>query len=471
MADISNPEGPVRRDPASLRDHALERDVLKMSITSETEASFANLRKEFFDKSENLAIFQIVCDMISSNRAVAPQPLATELAQRNPRGWQGSERELANAYLAEAYELARSPVKLDFQWAITRLGQLATAREQDKIAMEILATLHGPLPDSADGRDPFAIKQELVSTHLAKLGTLASSRLAQIENLVAIVDDGKETGAVQSGFGGIDKVMSIGGIPKGQLTVVRAHHKGGKSLLMRSMFYRDITQGIRALYVTFADISKIQLKRLLIQADTGERRTPRTLDKLATYDASVKFFHDHFAPNGYIIDAFGVSEDTSIEDITEAIKNFHKEHRFDKIYLDYAQKISSRDPKARAGSIAEFDVVCRKLANFFHHLGVACVVGSQTTAANKATGDRAKTKLGRRLEEEAGLVLHVTKDMHNIEIEIVYNRWGEASVDGGSKKLVIRKLTHNYEKHIIEGEGVPEWKDGDSSEPYIPRAA
>jgi replicative DNA helicase len=337
--------------------------------------------------------------------------------------------------------------------------------------MEILATLHGPLPDSADGRDPFAIKQELVSTHLARLGTLASSRLAQIENLVAIVDDGKETGAVQSGFGGIDKVMSIGGIPKGQLTVVRAHHKGGKSLLMRSMFYRDITQGIRALYVTFADISKIQLKRLLIQADTGERRTPRTLDKLETYDASVKFFHDHFAPNGYIIDAFGVSEDTSIEDITEAIKNFHKEHRFDKIYLDYAQKISSRDPKARAGSIAEFDVVCRKLANFFHHLGVACVVGSQTTGANKATGDRAKTKLGRRLEEEAGLVLHVTKDMHNIEIEIVYNRWGEASVDGGSKKLVIGKLTHNYEKHIIEGEGVPEWKDGDSSEPYIPRAA
>ncbi len=437
-----------------------------MSITSETEASFANLRKEFFDSPENLAIFQIVCDMISSSRAIKPQPLANELAARNPRGWQGSERELANAYLAEAYDLANSPVALDFQWAVTRLGQLATARAQDKLAMEILAALHGPLPESADGRDPFTIKQELVSTHLAKLGTLASSRLAQIENLVAIIDDGIETGAVPSGFGGLDYVMSIGGIPKGQLTVVRAHHKGGKSLLMRSMFYRDLCAGIKALYVTFADITKIQLKRLLIQADSGRRKPPSDLTKLPEYDAGIAFFNEHFAPNGFIIDAFGVSEDTSIEDITEAIKNFHKEHKFDKIYLDYAQKISSRDPKARSGSVAEFDVVCRKLANFFHHIGVACVVGSQTTAANKATGERSKTKLGRRLEEEAGLVLHVNKDVHNVEVEIVYNRWGEASVDGG-KKLILGGLYHDFQKHIITGQGIAKWHDGDMTEPYV----
>lgn len=440
-----------------------------MSITSEPEASFANLRKEYFDSAENLAIFQIVCDMISSSRAINPQTLGTELSQRNPRGWQGSERELASAYLGEAYELAKSPVVLDFQWAVTRLGQLATAREQDKLAMDILAAIHGPLPECADGRDPFAIKQEQISNHLAKIGQSAGLRLGRIKSLVEIIDDGIETGSVPSGFTGLDYVMSIGGIPKGQITVVRAHHKGGKSLLMRSMFYRDICTGIKSLYVTFADITEVQLKRLLIQADTGERRPPHgTLEDNKNYWDSVAYFNKTYSEFGFTYDAFGASDDTSIEDVTEAIKNFHKEHKFDKIYLDYAQKISSRDPKARAGSVAEFDVVCRKLANFFHHLGVACVVGSQTTGANKASGERAKTKLGRRLEEEAGLVLHVYKDVHKIEVEVVYNRWGESSVDGG-KKLILGGLYHSFEHHIITGDALAEWQDGDQSEPYIKR--
>ena len=407
--------------------------------------------------------------MISSNREISARSLASEFAQRNPLGWHGTERELVSAYFGEAMLLINTPVALDFQWAITRLGQLATAREQDRLAMEILAALHGPLAGDADGRDPFEVKQEQISNYLARIGQSAGLRLGRIKSLVEIIDDGVETGAVPSGLGGLDYVMSIGGIPKGQLTVVRAHHKGGKSLLMRSMFYRDICTGIKSLYVTFADITEVQLKRLLIQADTGKRKPPLgTLADNKDYYDSVAYFNNTYSQFGFTYDAFGASDDTSIEDVTEAIKSFHKEHKFEKIYLDYAQKISSRDPKARAGSVAEFDVVCRKLANFFHHLGVACVVGSQTTAANKASGERAKTKLGRRLEEEAGLVLHVYKDVHKIEVEVVYNRWGESSVDGG-KKLVIGGLYHSFEHHIITGEGLAEWKDGDMSEPYIKR--
>ena len=459
----------MKRDPALLRDHALERQVLQAALADHARASFASLRKEFFDGKKNLAVFEIVCDMISSNRAITAQSLQVELAERNPFGWTGTHAEIKLACLAESLDLMLEPPSLDWHWAIERLGQLATARTQDATAMAILESLYSPVTiPEGDDRSPFDIRQEQIGKHLSTLAVATTSRVAQIDNLANILDDGKDAGSVPSGFTGLDSVMSIRGIPKGQITVVRAWHKGGKSVLMRSMFYRDIRQGRLPLYITFADINKVQFKRLLIRAHMGKD----PVGQLSLEDANKRAeryntYVNNILCQGTVIDAFGVSDDTSIEDIATVIKSAHLEYGFDKVYLDYAQKISSKDPKARGGITSEFDVVCRKIGNLASHLNLATIVGSQMSQGNKMTGERAKTKSGRRLEEEAGLVLQAVKREHVFEIEVVYNRWGQASVEDGKKDLVITGLVHNYGRHIITGAGVANWREESGLTPYF----
>jgi replicative DNA helicase len=236
---------------------------------------------------------------------------------------------------------------------------------------------------------------------------------------VEIGDDG-DTG-VATGFDSLDAAISTKGFPSGQMTMIRAYHKGGKTTFMVSAAVRAAEAGRRVLYVTLADLDDRQIKRRIMRMLTSWSKRPTIEGQpQKDFDTAVSDIEQFW--NFTVYDAGKIENGDAVETVVAWVTAKHKEDPFDVIFIDYAQELTSSDRKAST-EVSEQNICAHKINRMARRLSVPVVVGSQITEG--AEGQKAKTKYSRSWEEKAGWVLTLERTTETqVKCEISYSRFG-----------------------------------------------
>lgn len=229
---------------------------------------------------------------------------------------------------------------------------------------------------------------------------------------------------LSTGFPNLDKTVSTRGHPQGQVTVVAAPAKGGKTTLMLDMFLHDLREGRRVCYATFADIDAVGIKKRLIRKLCGHENPPEDLLSAPEYQEAEAWLDAQ--ETGCIYDGFANGDD-SVEAFAAWLEAEHRQRPFTKCYVDYAQELRSSSKAAQYSPEQNQAECARVLVRLARKLDIAVIVGSQVTEAPKE-GAKAKTKWSRSWEEKAGWVLVITKyDDLGPYLQVAYSRFGPQS--------------------------------------------
>lgn len=266
-------------------------------------------------------------------------------------------------------------------------------------------------------------------TDVEEVRALVSSLPASGNRTSAFIDiadvdaSGEDTG-VSTGIEGIDQAIATKGYPDGQMSMISAYHKAGKSTFMVQSFCHMAEQGHRVLYATFADLNAKRLKRRMLRAMSGWSRMPANADLFG--DDAQQFDKATFAIqtvwDAEVFDASRTDSDT-IESFLGQLEAKHLDKPYRAVFIDYAQKLTSDNRRARYGGVAEGDWISHTISRAAERLGLAIIVGSQITEGGK--DGKTITKGSRKWEEDAGLVLRIQRENQSTaKIVLEYSRFG-----------------------------------------------
>ncbi len=177
-----------------------------------------------------------------------------------------------------------------------------------------------------------------------------------------------------------------------------------------------------ALRKSFSDLGREDLKERMVRNLCGFSREPKLSGQLQEdFHESVKLVDTW---RGGVYDASSLDSGEDIETFVAWFKSEHSKEPFDVVYMDYAQKLLSRDKRA-FGELAMPAMVSRKICKMADASRVPFVVASQITKGSQKEGRDAMTKGSRVWEEDAGWVLRITQDEDVHGIEIAYSRFGD----------------------------------------------
>jgi len=204
--------------------------------------------------------------------------------------------------------------------------------------------------------------------------------------------------------------------------MVRAYHKGGKTMFMTNCAIHAARHGKRVLYMTFADLDASQLKRRIMKHITGWGKRPFNLEAAVEFDQALEEINVQWDFTVY--DAAGLESGAEVETAISWARSMHECKPFDLVFVDYAQELRTCE---RAYGDYERQNICASKMNFLaRRLKCPVVVGSQMTQGKE--GEKAKTKGSRTWEEKAGLVLSLEKDKTTLQVEVTYSRFGGQNV-------------------------------------------
>lgn len=271
-------------------------------------------------------------------------------------------------------------------------------------------------------KDPDCPVSEVVAKANELMAESSSLTPASVFAHISEIDvaESRDVG-IPTGIQGLDSQISMGGYPAGQLSIVRAYHKGGKSTFLIQSALHAASTGHRVLYATFADLHRKHIKRRMMRMETGSMYPP---DSPGLFDDWTKA---HDSLNALPIDIYDVAEvddGGTVEEFTAWAGSRMKTHgQWDVVFVDYAQELTSGN--RRINSKLEEQMECARLLNrFASQKKVAVVVGSQIT---QDLGGGKRTKWGRDWEEKAGWVLTINPPQEyggDQGIEISYSRFG-----------------------------------------------
>ena len=231
---------------------------------------------------------------------------------------------------------------------------------------------------------------------------------------------------VTTGFPLIDQMSGRGaGFVKGQLSVVEAYHKGGKTAFSTQATVAAAKvggrQGFHVMYATFGDLTPERLLARMFVQEAG-RWEARTTDDYAALNElqglPIEFFN-------------GPKFGKDVEGFALMVKRLMEKMPLGLVICDYAQRMrcnSAKTPYERIEGVAE------GLDDLAQETGLPIVALSQVSGQVKggSTSDII-AKGGRGLEEHAGLVLRLmTHEEENEDgvietsrtIEVPFNRFG-----------------------------------------------
>lgn len=243
-----------------------------------------------------------------------------------------------------------------------------------------------------------------------------------IVKCVGIEDIGESRApeGVRTGFKYIDTKNESGGVPKGQMTVVGARKKVGKSAFLVQLACHMLERGDRVLYVTLADLTIAQVFRRMVRQVTGRPDPPDSLETNEDWHEKVKamrtFWELKFA------DSRGM-HGPYVETVAPGIEALHRRHKFDVVMLDYAQKLKSKENLDR---VRAQEKASGTLSDMADRLGFALVVGSQL---NEDGGAR----YSQEWEDDCGLFLDVSapdgREAPARLVKVPYSRFGPSGYE------------------------------------------
>ena len=224
-----------------------------------------------------------------------------------------------------------------------------------------------------------------------------------------------------TGYPSIDKNLTTKGWPCGQMSIVAAYHKTGKSSFQISCAIRAAQAGRKPLYATFADMGGSDLEQRALKHETKASSRPADKASREKWEAVLKKFQEDWHIDVY--DAAGLDTGYDVETFAVWLENRLPIERYTEVYVDYAQELRSRDKRAQ-NEHAEASVCASVIQRTARRLDIPIIVGSQITEGKR--GERDKTKGSRVWEEKAGLVLRLKRDEEsdNAIAEIAFNRFG-----------------------------------------------
>jgi len=211
-------------------------------------------------------------------------------------------------------------------------------------------------------------------------------------------DDEAVPQGVTTGMLLIDANTETRGLPKGQMTVIAAYAKGGKTASMVQIADSISLNQQHIVYGTFADLNMTGIGQRRLRNYCGWSRRPKSEGKLADYESAVRKLRG----NGYFNVFDGTQTRPTVEAFLSRLKRLPAMPHA--VFLDYAQELTST-VKTR-NDLDRHDAVSKAIIDFAGEFNVAAVVGSQISEGRD--GARDITKGSRVWEERAGLVLKLS---------------------------------------------------------------
>lgn len=227
-------------------------------------------------------------------------------------------------------------------------------------------------------------------------------------------------------------IEDCGGLPRGQVTVIAATKKGGKTATMTQFAWNtlrriangaDGVRGRRIAYVTVTDLGSKAIKKRIVRQVTGLVRKPvlnvgPTQDELRAMDD----WNAIATANEWMRLKFFDAQADGSADIREVGAWLHAENNiepFEEVYLDYFQQF-------RAGErdrVRDLERVAQVTASIAANMPeTAVIIGSQISKEKM-------TRYSQELEDVAGVVLRIERsedDPRTGYAEVAYNRFGPA---------------------------------------------
>lgn len=233
-------------------------------------------------------------------------------------------------------------------------------------------------------------------------------------------------GAVQSvpsGWSTLDLATGCGGWPSGQVSIVSAFRKGGKTSMMVGSALSRVLESERVCYATFADLSGEQIVAKACKQIMGWDKEPRFRDDLRReWESALTTIEDSRL---VVYDPRKRRGAQSVEAFSAWALAEHDGNPWDVLFVDYIQRMSTDEKFAQGTPTTRVTAVSEALNRLAGALGVPVVVGSQIT---KGEGGDVKTKDARAIEEDAGLLLRIEGERSDsrqpVDLKIVANRFG-----------------------------------------------
>lgn len=364
------------------------------------ESILATLNPEDFARPAHQIIYRAFQNLKKRGMPVSDFLALTEELRRNMQ----METVGGEDYLLAVAEFVPSPANADY-YAQAVKG-FAVLRSIQAGAKELLRASLEPDAEIGELRD--------MASRIARVDSATPPVYVLSDITVTEIDRG-----VPTGYPSLDKSISTLGYPIGQMTVVAAYQKTGKTTFMLGSALSSIRDGKRVCYATFADLNKVRIKRRFNRAE---------------YGVSNPIQPDPFAFETCVVyDGTRGEKWRTVEAFADWFRLAHRKRPFDVCFVDYAGKIET---KCRAvGVYEQTKRVASVVSGLAEETGCPIVLGSQIQLAGKDGGPD-KTKGGTSLEEEAGWVIrlkrkdvsHPKPQWYYCDFEVYLSRFGPQNV-------------------------------------------
>jgi replicative DNA helicase len=322
-------------------------------------------------------------------------------------------------YLIQIAEYTPSPANAEYYAEIVKEKAILRAVEEgaDRLLRDIRSL----------SLDDLRVRAQKLATS-AMTGAGSRSLLLRDVKTYGRIADG-----VASGYAFLDALTGGIGYPRGQATSIGALTKGGKTSFMTRSAWCIASGGMKVLYAPFADLTMAQIKGRIIHQLCGYSREPQQMDRKEAFIRAREEVDDVFGPG----DNFRVYDSTGaggIEDFAAELYRLQNEDPVDIVFLDYIQRIRTKDVDPRAGATARLEHVSRVINDIARDVDIPVVFGSQLTAQQDGS---LMPKYAQAIAEDAGLSLILSKDEDGGTgrfarggVTCQYNRFGPQKISG-----------------------------------------
>ncbi len=265
------------------------------------------------------------------------------------------------------------------------------------------------------------LKEEFMESYLSEVYEYISDRF-----------ENKGLAGVSTGYWKLDNVL--GGLRKGELYIIGARPKMGKTSYMVNLIYNALRTTDKTIVLYSLEMAKEQILEKLIYLDA--KTTLKSNGDYAKLANSLGRLRDEFEKRLIIYD----SEQNSVRKMVSTLEKIKKRHGLSLVFIDYLQLIVP--DKSRNNRAEEVSEISRSLKIMAKNLQVPLVALSQLSRGVEKRDDKRPIASDLResgsLEQDAAAVLFLyrpdaynpdsTQDVSDTELIVSLNRFGAAPV-------------------------------------------
>ncbi len=409
------------QEPISSHNDEAEQCLLGSAIMSPKAAKWLQThgKPEWFHNSAHREICaailklgnaKIVCDIVT---------LVEQLTSQKSR--------ISEDYLMQCIEATPSPTN------VAGYGAVVSNHWRKRVfAKRLTKFLEGLEVVEFGELESLIAKSSRLSDGLMWFGN-SVSKLSEID----LTENGAE--GLPIGMEQIDLRTSCRGIPKGNVTLIVAPKKVGKSTIALQWFC-NLAQFGEAAFISL-EMSRSAIKRKIMQQRCGMWRTPELNQPDLFMDESgnekmipLKVWNKALAEidswtGATIYEPKGMER--KVEHICGWIEDRHRTEPAECYFIDYAQKLESEfGQRFKGNRVQELEYISSQITTLAATIGVPIVVLAQSSDQAATNSMEIEVKGCRAFEQDCALMITIArKDGYLYNAALRNNRFGQSDID------------------------------------------